>query len=123
MRTLRVVALLLVAVSACAATSDPVTPGRATPSVFLIGVNSSDGVVAYQPVQQPDVIGARIDASRWKRLDTFRDDHTCYFIRSYVMKREGETGATHLDHVTTCTPASRFQSKKTHVKFTPAVAK
>lgn len=49
-----------------------------------------------------------------------QDANTCYFIRSYIMKREGEAGATHLDHVTTCTPKSRIRMK-TKVKFTPAV--
>ena len=43
----------------------------------------------------------------------------CYFIRSYVMHHDDDTEAMHLEKVTTCTPGSRFQMKKT-VRIVPA---
>ena len=112
MRILRIVAYLLIATGAFAQAAPPVQavlPQRE----FSVDLQNHDRSAMPQ---------ARVDPMQWSQPYTFNpNDNTCYFIRSYVMKREGEAGATHLDHVTTCTPKSRIRMK-TKVKFAPAVA-
>ena len=130
MRTLRLVSLLLIATCAFAQNDDAreviTTSTALSPhALFQVDVRSGNATAPHL-VQQPGVFAAPWTRGADARLnvgDAFRtyraDNNTCYFIRSYIMKREGETGATHLDRVTTCTPKSKIRMK-TKVKFTPA---
>ena len=111
MRILRMFVFLLIATCAFA---QSVPPAQAVlpPGQFTIDLRNHDRSSNSQ---------TQIEPLQWAKPYAFDpNDNTCYFIRSYVMKREGEAGATHLDHVTTCTPKSRIRMK-TKVKFTPAV--
>lgn len=111
MSILRLLAVLLIASGALA---------QGAPAGQLI-VTQHDFAADLQNHDGPNKPQIRIAPMPWTQPNAFNpDSNTCYFIRSYVMKREGEAGATHLDHVTTCTPKSRIRMK-TKVKFTPAV--
>ena len=77
-----------------------------------------DFAADFRDARVPPVQQYQIPFPGRDRIDA--NEHNCYFIRSYIMKREGETGATHLDRITTCTPQSRIRMKS-KVKFTPAV--
>jgi hypothetical protein len=80
-------------------------------------LRASDGTFQFRTVP---------DAGRWAaspRDQVFserQDENVCYFIRSYIMKRRGETGATYLDRVQTCTPKSTIRKKAT-VRVVPAI--
>ena len=129
MRLLRLTALLLIAIAACAQDGREVVSDStvsAPHAQFLVTVKNPGGAVENRVVDQPTVLSTAKYRSRNSNEianDPIRDgvgDGPCYFIRSYVMKREDDTDAMHLDHVTTCTPMSRFQMKKT-VRVVPAV--
>ncbi len=126
---LRLTALLLIAVGACAQAGlrEVVTFSTiSTPHTqFLVTVKTASGVENHL-IEQPTVLSMtkyrnRNSSEIAKHLarDGFGDG-PCYFIRSYVMKREDDTDVMHLDHVTTCTPMSRFQMKRT-VRVLPAI--
>jgi len=124
MRTVRLACLLLIATCGFAQTlSQSPQPSRNFALDFTRPATAN-----ADPSASPFLLAmpAGDRAARTGRLPQFladsKDGNTCYFIRSYIMKRESETGATHLDHVTTCTPKSRIRMK-TKVKFTPAVEK
>jgi hypothetical protein len=122
MRTLQVFSLLLFAVVAVAQTTAPQTPAQAAPP-GTITIQRHDFAADLQNGDELNGHRIRVSPMPWTPSYAFNPDaNTCYFIRSYIMKREGEAGATHLDHVTTCTPKSRIRMK-TKVKFTPAIEK
>lgn len=130
MRMLRLAALLLIAIAACA--QDGVrevvtfTTVTAPHQQFRVNVPTPRGTVEPRLIEQPDVLSMAKYRSRVPEeiaSHRFRggvEGGPCYFIRSYVMHREDGTDVTHLDHVTTCTPMSRFQMKKT-VRVVPAI--
>ncbi len=116
---MRIVTLILLVLLATVAYAQ--RPADAT--AVAPNVNSATETIL---VSQPDVLSNTTERSRdstpltSKLLRSPGDRGTCFFIRSYVMKREDDTDAMHLDHVTTCTPMSRFQMKKT-VRVVPAI--
>ena len=131
-RILRLTALLLIAAGACAQDSldEAITWSsvNAPYTHFAVTVKNSNGTVENRLVEQPDVLSMAEYRSRntyplAKKILGWSDDYgPCYFIRSYVMHRDDDTEAMHLDHVTTCTPMSRFQMKKTQrVPVVPAL--
>ncbi len=124
MRTLRLVSLVVLIATFAFAADTNFPKGTPADSLFRIGVRNPTGNIDYQFVTQPDVIRTPVKSRKFSaaEMEAYLHGNTCYFIRSYIMKREGEDGATHLDHVTTCTPQSRIRMK-TRVKFTPAVVK
>ncbi len=127
---LRVTALLLIAMGACAQDGrrEVVTFSTVnTPHTqFLVTVKTAQGAVENHFIEQPAVLSM----AKYRGHDPYEiathlrrggfEDGPCYFIRSYVMKREDDTDVMQLDHVTTCTPMSRFQMKRT-VRVVPAI--
>ncbi len=132
MRILRLTALLLIATFAYA--QKPLREVVTWSSIdaphtqFLVTVKDAQGPTENHLVAQPDVFSmtkyrAHNLTPLAKRILRFSpEDNTCYFIRSYIMHREDDTDVTHLDRMTTCTPGSRFQMKKT-VRVAPAIAR
>ena len=125
MRTLRYVAFLLIVFAASIASAYGPFQAGVAPSLSNNDelVRKADGVVQFRvaPTRLPRSFTVDPMAHLRRNFEgPYDPDNTCYFIRSYVMAREGETGATHLDHVTTCTPQSRIRMK-TKVRFTPAI--
>jgi hypothetical protein len=120
MRTLRYVALLSIAVAAFASDRPSDTQSsQFQPNVeWKLPIRATDGTFRFRSL--PDVPRSQKIPREAGEQDL--SGNVCYFIRSYVMTREDDTGATHLDHVTTCTPSSRFQSKKARVRVVPALA-
>ena len=125
MRILRLAALLVIAVAAVAA-DKPNDSGIQFPPKFdwKTPVRGPDGTYHFMSIPNSAPIRVMDELSKEDFARSLKDGlsgNTCYFIRSYVMKREDDTGATHLDHVTTCTPSSRFATKKVRVRVVPAV--
>lgn len=122
MRIARLAALLLIAVGITAAQNQSNDALKFQPKFDLKApVRGPDGVLRFMPNSQQ--VGALDDLSKGDLARYLKDrqsGNTCYFIRSYVMKRDDDTDAMRLDHVTTCTPMSRFQMKKT-VRVLPAI--
>lgn len=124
---LRLTALLLIAIAACAQEMREVvtySTVSAPHTQFLVTLKTSNGTVENRLIEQPAVLSMTqyrsLTVPLTKRTLRLRDDSgPCYFIRSYVMKRQDDTDVMNLDHITTCTPMSRFQMKKT-VRVVPA---
>ncbi len=125
---LRLTALLLIAMGACAQDGmrEVVTYSTVTAphTQFLVTVKSAHGV-ENRLIEQPAVLSMAKyrgdNLTETRRILRFSPEgNTCYFIRSYIMHREDDTDVTHLDRMTTCTPSSRFQMKKT-VRVVPAI--
>jgi len=143
MRSLRYVAFLLVVFATTSAfcsdrsgdTSIPVRQSSVTRDAngnfhFQIApdANHSRQFTLPPSVRTADSADARKQRAKALALDALRDriEHesanVCYFIRSYIMKREGDTGATHLERVETCTPGGQIHMKQT-VRVIPAIAR
>ena len=125
MRLLRLTALLLIAIGACAQDESVTFSTITAPHTqFVINVQTAQG---SEPrlIEQPSVLSmakyrSQNSAESAEYLFRGSSDGPCYFIRSYVMKRDDGGDGMRLDHVTTCTPTSRFQMKKT-VRVMPAI--
>ncbi len=132
MRILRLTALLLIAASAYA--QKPLREVVTWSSIdaphthFAVAVKNSNGNVENRLVEQPDVLSMakyrahQFTPLRKKVLGLPDNIGPCYFIRSYVMERYDGGDAMRLDHMTTCTPSSRFQMKKT-MRVVPAIVR
>ncbi|MGH9524874.1 MAG: hypothetical protein ACRD3E_20305, partial [Terriglobales bacterium] len=124
MRVLRYVAFLLIVGATVAVAAEP---GRANSSMRGALTRDANGNFQFSVMQAapsrkfivPTVDLADASDPR-KQLaqngadealrETIEGPNVCYFIRSYIMKREGERGATHLERVETCTPMSRIHT-------------
>jgi hypothetical protein len=119
MRILRYLALLSIAVAAFAAEKPNDTESfQLQPKVeWKSPIRRSDGTFRFHSVPN----SARgIGEMPRGALERYLGRNSCYFIRSYIMHRDDDTEAMHLEKMTTCTPMSRFQMKKT-VRVVPAV--
>jgi len=124
MRILHVTALLVIAVAAAA--QNPSGNAFQSPPKFewqspMPGPNRTFQFQTMPNSGQTRGMEERSKAALAPSLADRFSGNTCYFIRSYIMKREDDTGATHLDHVTTCTPSSRFETRKARVRVVPAI--
>ena len=131
MRPLRYVALLLVVMATATFAAEPGPSNSPARSALTRDANGNFQfrILESAPARQFFAPGPASQSSAQGRelvrdganegLNAFPRDRVCYFIRNYIMKREGERGATHLDRVETCTPLSRIHTKKT-VRIVPA---
>ena len=119
MRSLRYVALLSIAVTAFAADKTSATQSsNFQPDVeWKSSIRATDGTFRFRSLPGSSRGLGKIPR---EQLERFLGGNTCYFIRSYVMRRDDDSEAMHLEKMTTCTPVSRFQMKKT-VRVVPAV--
>ena len=111
MRTLRYLALLLIAAAAFAAEKPSDTPSfkRQPKTDWKTQVRGPDG--SFQFRTWPDSKRLRDELSQALQK-TVPGGNTCYFIRSYAVKRVDGTDETVQAGVTTCTPSSRFQLRR-----------
>jgi hypothetical protein len=111
MRALRSVALLLIAAAAFAAQKPDDAPSfsRQPKTDWKTQLRAPDGSFQFRTL--PDSAQLRYDRS--PTLERyFPGGNTCYFIRSYAVKRVDGTDETVPAGVTTCTPASRFRLRR-----------
>ena len=140
MRSLRNLAFLLVVLGATVALASGPAGAQQSPAApqaaltqdahgnfqFNIALSAQPREFALPPAEQSHNVeepkrfldGSAAGAVR----DALNRDNTCYFIRSYIMKREGRAGATHLDRVETCTPMSQIRTRRTF-RMVPAFAR
>lgn len=113
MRNMCLAVLLLLAASGLAAqTSSEGTAPNPQPQFRWKAFQSPDGTFQFRTL--PDAKGRRFAMP-------LPGSDTCYFIRSYVMKRDDDgSDAVHLDRVTTCTPKPRVRMRST-IRVLPAV--
>lgn len=111
MRTLRYLALLSVAVAAFAADkpSDTLSLKLQPQMEWKSPFRGPDGRFQFRTL--PDSIRRRSRLP--ETIQPFGPGgNTCYFIRSYAVRRVDGTDETVPAGVTTCTPSSRFQLKR-----------
>ena len=118
MRTLRYLALLSIAVATFA--SEPPNDTQSSqlqPDIeWKSPIRATDGTFRFRSLPDSPPGIRKIPRGT---LERNLGRGNCYFIRSYVMHRDDDTEAVHLEKVTTCTPMSRFQMKET-VRVAPA---
>ena len=118
MRTLRYLALLSIAVAAFASeTPNDTQSPQFQPNIeWKSPIRATDGTFRFRSL--PNAPQGIREIPRGA-LERYLGRGTCYFIRSYVMHRDDDTEAMHLEKMTTCTPMSNFQMKET-VRVAPA---
>ena len=113
MRTLRYLALLSLAVAAFAQDkpSDTPSPDLQPKIDWKTSIRGPDGTFQFRAL--PDAA----TTTKGRRLppdvaERFLGGNICYYIRSYAVKRVDGTDETVPAGETTCTPASRFQLRR-----------